>query len=464
LLSNWNPSLPVTDGVDTVSGYNAQFSDASASISPELARLEAPLPNELAIERPLPRISISVVELPSVISGSGGNEAASRNLVIEISGQQTRSAVSVGKIYLEDGWIVIELPIESVETYNTSTGDLPSNGFPGEAGSPFVAQDQKSKGDKSFELVLSGIRITADTPDLNAQIQGSQDVVLEHATKGSYGPVFESLVNHENSRNFAEPQESQPEASQFSPGVTFASQSSLDKQVAELAFAVIAQVSGGESPQIQGDAADLDTPPHAQTNLRSDSPGMVAEAVKGIRIRGAYVDPANAAEARSVVDLAVFQFEKPVTVRLQLPFVLDVEAEMTAPVSEESGLVESGSVAECVDAVLAGVDTSVTSSDVNWQVSGGVAILAAAFGYIIGSQRGKPVQGHVCAMSDEPFTPVFNEVQLSRISHRLRGITRQIMQPEAPQRKRGRPINNWVNSWLASRVAIAWKLICHETP
>jgi hypothetical protein len=395
------------------------------------------------------------------------SEAASDKLVFKIPGQGIQSTVGGGRAYLEDGWIVIELPIPPLDAQTTGAGNVSYNEeLPDASGSPFVLQHHTSKRNTGFELVLTGIRTTADMAHPDPQIQGPHNVFSQHTAEGlSSSQIPESLVNDANGGSLDEPQDRQPTGSLFSPVLTFDDRSSLDKRISDseilesFDIAVITQVPGTESAQHESDVRDLEiTQQPAKTSLRSDSEGTVVESVKGIKIRGAYVDPQNAAEGGRVVDLAVIQFEKPITVRLQLPFVLEAEHEMITPVSEFSvSGASGGSIVERIDAVLTGVENAVSGSDLNWQVSGGVAILAAAVGYLIGSRRGQPLESQICAVPSEPFIPVFSEAQLSRLSRRLGGITRKKPQPEAQGLNRGSRTGDWPNSWLAGRVAIAGK-------
>jgi hypothetical protein len=462
LLSNLDPGFPVADSVDTLTGDKAQFSGADFSISPELARPVTLSPNQIvAIAQGSRGLSISIVEPPSVLSG----KAASGELVIEVTGQGIQCSAGVGKAYLEDGWIVIELPIP-LEDQTGAEGNGSSYEYSDPPSSPFVLQQHPSKRNARNELVLSGIRTTADMAHPDSQIPGPHNVASQHAAEGlSSGQIPETLVNDGNARNLNESQDRQPLASPFSPVLTLDARSSLDKRMSDSEIvessdaAVVTQVPRTESVQRESDVRALDiTQQPAKTSLRSDSEGMVAESVKGIKIRAAYVDPANATQSGRVVDLAVIQFEKPITVRLQLPFVLEAEHEMITPVSEFSvSGASGGSIVERIDAVLTGVENAVSGSDLNWQVSGGVAILAAAVGYLIGSRRGQPLESQICAVPSEPFIPVFSEAQLSRLSRRLGGTTRKKPQPEAQGLNRGSRTGDWPNSWLAGRVAIAGK-------
>src|SRR5262245_44591007 len=115
VLSNLGLGFSVSGSVDTASGNGAEFGDAYLSISPEVAVPETVLPNQIGALAPRSAgLSISVVA-PSPATWAPGNEASSDTLVIEIGGLGIQSPAVEGSVYLEDGWIVIELPITPLE-------------------------------------------------------------------------------------------------------------------------------------------------------------------------------------------------------------------------------------------------------------------------------------------------------------------------------------------------------------
>jgi hypothetical protein len=416
------------DEIPFIPADAADESPPTVSISPALELPQVPASDQFMTIAPgSPSVTIQTTEPQFVISIRLGGDSANSDLVIDVTGLSNQGPPGITNAYLENGWIVLELAV-SAPDHSVGTGTIPSKPTSAESSQPFASQ-HFVKQDAANRMALNDVTVATNTPNIGSQ---TRSVPGLEALNDNVG-----LSARNGSERIATMQGAQPGAWSRLPDVTGVPQvapvdqrSAWPSSVSGLEVNEASERSPGLDvgaqwklpPSTPGEPdanRDPSTPQSPRTNLQAGGDGMVTELVNGIKIRGVYVDPADGRQANKVVDLAVVSFEKPITVRLQLPFVMDVEDKLSEPLATANVSKQRASTAETFDAALAmGEDDSAGPELPGWPVSASVAIVAAAVGYSVGSQRRQSFEGHAQIASTGTFTPVFSELQLSQLSRR----------------------------------------------
>jgi hypothetical protein len=372
----------------------------------------------------------------SIGSGSLQQDALAKQhqLTIEISGANFQSQLTAN-IHVEGDWIVIEIPLgnlaDFLATYSvTLDGSFyafgPLNVTTG-GDQPISRPDRIQTDAIDTALQQLGAEVNAQTGslrDLNSDSPPASKtpVVQDNAPEDRTRDQLQARSSmNDDSDSRLEPNPSLAPASLPQSDQARELESATEEGIESDTGAFQDQLSSTE-PQESSTGAGITGASDARSQSLSE--GVTAERILGIKIRG--VPTESSTPESDTVDLAVIRFQEPMTVRVQVPFVLDVrQDEGRQPISEGGAAAEMSPEADAVESVLATLpaDQGVLGV-IDWPTSGVVAMVATAVGYFFGRQRGAALEHQSGSSSPELFTAAFSEVELSRLSRRL-GTTRR---------------------------------------